>query len=918
MSPLIGVGAGVGAGPSLDSVAPAGSAIRAFFDEAMTNNADLQDPTNYALTPLAGGDAVTVLGISTGPGTHPIYVDLSLSNPTTEGSSYELAVDPALKDVVGNTMDAGGLTLVFLGFGFSAVVPGELGIIEAMTGAIGEADAEIGGFRITRTTAVVAKGADLAGDYQWPGGSADLQVVLVNDTSDVVAGDWIGFRTDNQMWEIDVIVPNTSVSLLNPNGLTYPTDAGIGTSFKAVTTIPVETTHGWSSTGKIALDGVPYSYAGITATSFTGVSHVAGGATVIGSAMVHRDETIVADITREWSALDLIRRNMLVNHAEDKYLSNLGRNLAVPRIPLFESDDQYRDVIKALAYNPRGTMFGLELAMDALVGAGNYELYEDLTNFPNTVFVRLTAGYMGTESVGKAFLTGPEWDELAGAQDTLALSATPNAIAGVQLYDLEKLFDFRDDIPSDVELVPWAGEAPITPWEYAGGEAEGVAVTNVPGQYTEFVSTTGTVYYLMSAVEGARLTDKSQAEASVLLNIPVAAVMSGVNRAQCALLLRDGVRSVRWGVLDVDPANYRVGLYDAAGWLGTTAVVSKDAFHEITLIKNGDVDAELWVDGVLIQREAYSNFVVTVIHRASFGILITTAGLILRYKQIGTKWSTITDYWNARGLVGTVAAANPAQFNANTGGTIFIAGDVGKRLQLSGSAITNPDGGNNNGIWEIESLVGGPPSDVAELVGEDRTGASVPDFAGHPTRITVPDDPEAFTFPDDLGKEIVIEGSSLGNDGTYVIEKLLESWGANIDLASYDTPFTVKTNYCEVKVAPGLTATESGLDYHLVPVFANEAAALDWELSDAGAFAGTTITLRQGLWANGLIMEMRFSDVLTAQLMAASVVMNAVIQESPLLYEVYPFYLADPLGLVRAYLDAITAAGVIPDFGISS
>jgi hypothetical protein len=31
-------------------------------------------------------------------------------------------------------------------------------------------------------------------------------------------------------------------------------------------------------------------------------------------------------------------------------------------------------------------------------------------------------------------------------------------------------------------------------------------------------------------------------------------------------------------------------------------------------------------------------------------------------------------------------------------------------------------------------------------------------------------------------------------------------------------------------------------------------------------------------------------------------------------YEFYPFYIADPLGYVRSYLDAITAAGVIPDY----
>ena len=51
----------------------------------------------------------------------------------------------------------------------------EVGLVQAVTEAISEADAEIGGFRMTRTTAVIAHGTDLVGAYQWPGGAADRQ-----------------------------------------------------------------------------------------------------------------------------------------------------------------------------------------------------------------------------------------------------------------------------------------------------------------------------------------------------------------------------------------------------------------------------------------------------------------------------------------------------------------------------------------------------------------------------------------------------------------------------------------------------------------------------------------------------------------------------------------------------------------------
>ncbi len=799
----------------------------------------------------------------------------------------------------------------------------EAGWIQAMTEAIAEADAEIGGVRMTRTTAVIADGTDLAGAYQWPGGSTTPQVVLVNDTSDVVAGDWIGFRTDEQMWEIDLVVPNVSVRLLNPNGLTYPT-AGIppGTSFKATTTFPVETTHEWPSAGKIALDSVVYAYTGKTATTFTGVTHVLAGTTVIGSARAHRDETTVTDISKSWSALDLLRRAVLVNYAEEENLDAVGSNLGVDRVRLFTSDDQYRAAIKALAYNPRGTMYGLELALDALVGAGNYEIYEDLINFPNIVFIILTAGYTGAASAGSTYLTGPEWDDLAGAPpDTLALSATPLGVEGVVLFAMDELFDFRSLIPSAVtyDYYPGVG-APANAFTYAGGEVEGAAVSATGTETKMWSTAAGTVYYRMTDVQGARLTEASFVEVNFLMYIPAAANKKAGEYAQASIAIYDGNYRISFGVDDTDEA----GLYKTmvGGFLGTTFIFADDTFYDVTVRKYDNRYVELLVNGKFITRVDYESFnQVTANHYVEFGIRgVPNINMRMWTKQIGIAHRTPTDYWNARGLVGTVglaATGNATRFDANTGGAIFIAGDVDKRVQLSGSAITNPTGGNNNGIWKIGSLVGGPPSDIVELIGDDKTGADILDFTNHPKRITISDDDEAFTFPDDLGKQITLSGSTLGNNLTRTIEKLFEPGTSRNLLTYYDTgdQVTLKTNVCAVSV--NLAATESNLDYHLVPVFANEAAALDWELSDAGSIAVATLTLRQGLWVNGLIMEIRISNVLTGQIQETSVVTNvASAPPPPHTYEIYPFYLSDPFGLVRAYIDAITAAGVKPEYGI--
>jgi len=58
-----------------------------------------------------------------------------------------------------------------------------------------------------------------------------------------------------------------------------------------------------------------------------------------------------------------------------------------------------------------------------------------------------------------------------------------------------------------------------------------------------------------------------------------------------------------------------------------------------------------------------------------------------------------------------------------------------------------------------------------------------------------------------------------------------------------------------------------------------------------------------------------YSNVLSAQALLNALIVNQIIAEIPdLLFSHYPFYIADPLGFVRTYLDSITAAGVIPDF----
>lgn len=67
----------------------------------------------------------------------------------------------------------------------------------------------------------ITEGTDLAATYTWNG----TTTVASADTSEVSVGDFIGLKSDNQLFEIGSITPGVSVTILNPGGLTIPTGA---------------------------------------------------------------------------------------------------------------------------------------------------------------------------------------------------------------------------------------------------------------------------------------------------------------------------------------------------------------------------------------------------------------------------------------------------------------------------------------------------------------------------------------------------------------------------------------------------------------------------------------------------------------------------------------------------------------------
>lgn len=781
------------------------------------------------------------------------------------------------------------------------------GVIQAWTEAVGESDTEIGGLFQTRLTLAIPTGVALVTALTWNG----TTTILLSDTSALAEGDWVRLDSDGQFFQIDTIVPNTSLLILNPTSRPIP--SGVSVSSKAVTTWPVETTLDWDSAGFIGVEGVRYRYTGKTNIAFQGVYHLAGGEVVPGPAKLLRIQSTVIDLNRSHSGVDLVRRAMLVDYAEGDDLNALGRNLGVFRLPFIASDPQFREILKALAYNPKGTLFGLELALRGLIGVGNFELYEDLIRYPNTVFVRLLgAATTDARSQGKAYFAG---QEIVNAVNTAAIPiAYPIKGRGV----VHNIYWAPEDHVTNCRIArpptdlmreyPGAGLTPA--WSYQGVAPETTYVQQVAGEAIQFVGLAGAEgRYARSMRAGTKGIIRVEAVLHKLTGYSAEALRT------TALTIADGVRGMSAYIEGDQVTSALVGMTPAVSGAFATATVTKrisDAdYHTVALEKYRDVEWRLYVDQILVDRIPYASGVLTSWTRVLVGKSGATGAFVtpLRVKQISVWAKDDTDFASARGVAGVLA--NPGTFQ--TGGYLFQADDAGKSVLIEKSAVVNGSGGNNNGRWVVQP--GATGLATCTLDGSVLSGAVVPGATA--TRITLPVAGPKFHFPDDLGRTITLSGSGLGNNGTWVIGQLLDPVTL-ADLNTGATPIAAQTNVCEVVGAS--LVPEAGLTWQLHPDFTSE-SGIAWQLPNSIDVTGQLLALRMALptMDPGMlqVLAINYSAVLSAQVLPDEGVTNAIIQEVPeLWFGYYPLYIADPMGFVRTYLSEITAAGVIPDFQI--
>lgn len=700
----------------------------------------------------------------------------------------------------------------------------KVGVLEALTSAIGEALNEVGGLRFTRVTANHALGA---------------------------------------------------------------------------TTANVETTFGWPTTGKFIVQGTLYSYTGRSALTLTGISYVVDGVAIPGFRTAVRVATPVIDFSRTFSALDRTIARLFVAYADGEDLSIIGRNLGVDRPVGLEDDDTFREVIKALAYLPRGTMFGLETALTAFFGAGNFEVWENFPLYRNTVFVQISGGYyLASSSVGQTYMTASETQVLDTGAMEIELDASPEplAIQGVRLAPEESTLDFTAQKPSTPTEVRYTGDAGIPVWTFAGtNQATDVLLAATDGGVTRMRDTV--IANVAAYYHTARIRPES--EAHVELHLKVVALPSTTDGRQFMLHLCDGAYDVAIALFDVDGTHAKVAFaHPTTGALiGTGHTFLKSDYVTIALHKAGTDQMELRVSGAHVEFAARSSFLVSVANEFRFGMQSTTlaATTDVYLKSGAFSARTVTDFWNLRGLTGAPLSADT--FDTNS--AAIVAGDVGKHFRTFDAPT-----GKNDGQWVVATVA---TADNVTLTAPTRQLAILE--SANPDRVRIANDDLAFKYPDDVGKLLDLTSAGTApNPGTYVIATVLDENGD-----PYTGTAENYSNTVEVTASPGFV-TETEIPWKLIPNFAVE-AGVSWELSDAGTQAGTTLTLRANppLTIPGgyeVIVEVVYTTVLSAQLLAGVEIPNDGD-------DYFPFYLpSDPLGPFSAFLDELTVAGVIPEVSL--
>ena len=141
---------------------------------------------------------------------------------------------------------------------------------------------------------------------------------------------------------------------------------------------------------------------GRTLTTFTGLTR---GVDTTRVRPVLPVGTLVYDISRNRTALDLVRRGLWVRTARLEDLDVIGRNLGLHKCPGLD-EETWRALIQVMAYLPNQPLDAFRRVLDVYPGVGNYRLIEELITNPSEVFVEIVLPLATGDVRGRFYLNG--------------------------------------------------------------------------------------------------------------------------------------------------------------------------------------------------------------------------------------------------------------------------------------------------------------------------------------------------------------------------------------------------------------------------------------------------------------------------------------------------------------------------------
>lgn len=793
------------------------------------------------------------------------------------------------------------------------------GVLEAWAESVGTAVNEIAGFRFTRLTAQLALGDavfPVETTFGWPSSGRVVCDGTVFTYAAKTATSLTGIRWDDQAQretaadDLNAVNEQVLVSLSGPSVVQVVLS---GTWVGTILLEQGDSVSGWTTVATYNANAsaevvVPAgSQARLRVSAYTSGTAAASLVVVArsGAKKKVRSMTAVLEYSRTFSALDAVRSELFVDTAEGPLLDALGRNLGVDRPPNLVDDDVFRRVIKAMAYLPKGTMFGLETALTAFFGAGNFEIWEDFPTFRNTVFIRLLNGVnLATSATGQTYLMRRERRPLNVGAMQVTVDGPVLAVQGARLADedsstLQLLTGPHPEVfttakPSALTETRYSGDAGAAVWVFTG-TTEGDVTTNV-GNGLLFTPGIGdTAHYGRTA----RIRPESDARMSMRFRVNSALASGAADGKQLNMHIRDGTRNICVGVIGDGGSGFQIGFVNFATgqFLGTVspAIYQVGDWLDVEIKRPPGGRAELWVNGALRQHEAVSSFQSTTLNEFRFGCQDVNYTQDINIRSVGFYSRTLTDYWNVFGSGAAVSSGTPAQLDTNSG--LMLLADDGKFIRTVGT-------GPNTGLWRVAGFV---DTDRVDLTADFKPRAFVQ--SAFPTRVTVANAPEAFSYPQDVGKKLELAGGVAA--GTYLITAVLDP----VSAVALSGSFPEHSNMVEVtSIAPPTPppfVTEVDLDWRVLPNFQTESGVY-WELAGAGSFSGLTLTLRANppLDIPGgyvVILEPVYSTVKSGQLLTETEANSPVDS-------FFPFYLPQhPFGPFAQYLDDLTVAGVIPE-----